>query len=69
MTWIVTLRGRRGTYGTGLALVARFVWRVALMALVARFGGVFCCSARHRLRRADAAVQYMHTYIHTYIQT
>ena len=21
--WIVTLRGRRGTYGTGLALVAR----------------------------------------------
>ena len=31
--------------------------------------GVFCCSARHRLRRADAAVQYMHTYIHTYIQT
>ena len=23
MTWIVTLRGRRGTYGTGLALVAR----------------------------------------------
>ena len=25
MTWIVTLRGRRGTYGTGLALVARLV--------------------------------------------
>ena len=24
-TWIVTLRGRRGTYGTGLALVARWV--------------------------------------------
>ena len=24
VTWIVTLRGRRGTYGTGLALVARF---------------------------------------------
>jgi len=24
-TWIVTLRGRRGTYGTGLALVARSV--------------------------------------------
>ena len=23
MTWIVTLRGRRGTYGAGLALVAR----------------------------------------------
>ena len=23
VTWIVTLRGRRGTYGTGLALVAR----------------------------------------------
>jgi len=23
ITWIVTLRGRRGTYGTGLALVAR----------------------------------------------
>ena len=22
-TWMVTLRGRRGTYGTGLALVAR----------------------------------------------
>ena len=27
MTWIVTLRGRRGTYGTGLALVARLVPR------------------------------------------
>ena len=28
-TWIVTLRGRRGTYGTGLAPVARLglVWR------------------------------------------
>ena len=25
MTWIFTLRGRRGTYGTGLALVARLV--------------------------------------------
>jgi len=25
MTWIVTLRGRRGTYGTGLALVVRLV--------------------------------------------
>ena len=25
MTWIVTLRGRRGTYGTGLALAARLV--------------------------------------------
>ena len=25
MTWIVTLRGRRGTYGTGLALVACLV--------------------------------------------
>ena len=24
-TWIVTLRGRRGTYGAGLALVARLV--------------------------------------------
>ena len=24
-TWIVILRGRRGTYGTGLALVARLV--------------------------------------------
>ena len=24
-TWIITLRGRRGTYGTGLALVARLV--------------------------------------------
>ena len=27
MTWIVTLRGRRGTYGTGLALVVRLVPR------------------------------------------
>ena len=27
MTWIVTLRGRRGTYGTGLALVAGLVPR------------------------------------------
>jgi len=25
MTWIVTLRGKRGTYGTGLALVARLL--------------------------------------------
>ena len=25
VTWIVTLRGRRGAYGTGLALVARLV--------------------------------------------
>ena len=25
MTWIVTLRGRCGAYGTGLALVARLV--------------------------------------------
>ena len=25
VTWTVTLRGRRGTYGTGLALVARWV--------------------------------------------
>ena len=45
MTWIVTLRGRRGTYGTRLALVVRLVLRrrwdaaafcvagVALMAL------------------------------------
>ena len=30
VTWIVTLRGRRGTYGTGLALVARLVLGVAL---------------------------------------
>ena len=29
MTWIVTLRRRRGTYGTGLALVARLVLGVA----------------------------------------
>ena len=29
VTWIVTLRGRRGTYGTGLALVARLVLGVA----------------------------------------
>ena len=76
MTWIVTLRGRRGTYGTGLALVARLVshgsWRcsyvcypsVLLKLTVFVTAAVFCCSARHRLRRADAAVQYMHTYIH-----
>ena len=30
VTWLVTLRGRRGTYGTGLALVARLVLGVAL---------------------------------------
>ena len=29
VTWIVTLRGKRGTYGTGLALVARLVLGVA----------------------------------------
>ena len=34
MTWIVTLRGRRGTYGTGLALVARFDEMVVHVAAV-----------------------------------
>ena len=36
VTWIVTLRGRRGTYGTGLALVARLVSGGTGLALVAR---------------------------------
>ena len=36
VTWIVTLRGRRGTYGTGLALVARLVLGGTGLALVAR---------------------------------
>ena len=35
VTWIVTLRGRRGTYGTGLALVARLFPVDAVVAVVA----------------------------------
>ena len=33
VTWTVTLRGRRGTYGTGLELVTR--WGAAGLRLVA----------------------------------
>ena len=43
MTWIVTLRGRRGTYGTGLALVARLVPRRRWDAAAFCVAGVALC--------------------------
>ena len=43
MTWIVTLRGRRGTYGTGLALVARLVPRRRCDAVAFCVAGVALC--------------------------
>ena len=43
MTWIVTLRGRRGTYGTGLALVARLVPRPRWDAAAFCVAGVALC--------------------------
>ena len=55
-TWIVTLRGRRGTYGTGLAPVARLVPR----------GGV----VQYMHTYIHTYIQtYIHTYIHTYMHT
>ena len=42
-TWIVTLRGRRGTYGTGLALVARLVPRLRWDAAAFCVEGVALC--------------------------
>ena len=42
-TWIVTLRGRRGTYGTGLALVARLVPRPRWDATAFCVAGVALC--------------------------
>ena len=42
-TWIVTLRGRRGTYGTGLALVARLVPRPRWDAAAFCVAGVALC--------------------------
>ena len=42
-TWIVTLRGRRGTYGTGLALVARLVPRPRWDAAAFCVAGVSLC--------------------------
>ena len=53
-TWIVTLRGRRGTYGTGLAPVARLVPR----------GGV----VQHMHTYIHTHIHTdIHTYIHAYI--
>ena len=43
MTWIVTLRGRRGTYGTGLALVARLGPRGRWDAAAFCVAGVALC--------------------------
>ena len=43
MTWIVTLRGRRGTYGTGLALVLRLVPRRRCDAAAFCVAGVALC--------------------------
>ena len=42
-TWIVTLRGRRGPYGTGLALVARLVPRPRQDAAAFCVAGVALC--------------------------
>ena len=42
-TWIVTLRGRRGTYGTGLAPVTRLVPRPRWDAAAFRVAGVALC--------------------------
>ena len=42
-TWIVTLRFRRGTYGTGLALVARLVPRPRWDAAAVCVAGVALC--------------------------
>ena len=42
-TWIVTLRGRRGTYGTVLALVARLVPRPRWDAAAFCVAGVALC--------------------------
>jgi len=41
--WIVTLRGRRGTYGTGLALVARLFPRPRWDAAAFCMAGVALC--------------------------
>ena len=43
MTCIVTLRGRHGTYGTGLALVARLVPRRRWDAAAFCVAGVALC--------------------------
>ena len=43
MTWIVTLRGRHGTYGTGLALVARLGPRGRWDAAAFCVAGVALC--------------------------
>ena len=43
MTWIVTLRGRRGTYGTGLAPVTRLVPRPRWDAAAFCVAGVTLC--------------------------
>ena len=59
MTWIVTLRGRRDTYGTGLALVARLVSHGAVTSRP------FVWQAWHFV--TSAAVQYMHACMHTSI--
>ena len=58
MTWIVTLRGRRGTYGTGLALVAGLVPRRRCDAAAFCVAGVALCTA-------CSHTTYSHT---TYIQ-
>ena len=44
MTWIVTLRGRHGTYNTGLGLVARLVPRRRCDAVAFCMAGVALCA-------------------------
>ena len=80
MTWIVTLRGRRGTYGTGLALVARLVPRWRSDAAAFCVAGVALCDihlhfvwqAWHLMTwivtlRGRRGTYGIHTYIHTSI--
>ena len=60
-TWIVTLRGRRGTYGTGLALVARLVprprWDAAAFCVA---GEVLAQPPRQRLRFSGGLLAVLH---------
>ena len=53
MTWIVTLRARRGTYGSGLALVLRLVPRRRCDAAAFCVAGVALCDIHpHFVRQA-----------------
>ena len=61
-TWIVTLRGRRGTYGTGLALVARLVPRPRWDAAAFCVAGVALCDIHlHFVLRASHLMTWIVT--------